>query len=352
MKNKRARIVGKQKFVIETVDVPKTNGAAIVKIIQTGICGSDVHFWNFGDDLGKDVVLGHEFIGEVVDPGANEELKPGDRVIGLPRNGETGHDEPCGQCEACLAGKFDECSSRVVKYAMGSEASAPGTYAQYLTWYPHSLYKVPDNVDNESVMLVEPFTTSLHAVDMVDMKPGAKVLILGGGTIACGVAEYCKIYGAAEIYMTELNQEKADIIRSWNLVDEVFDAGASDVFEQIAKVAPEGGFDYVFDTVVRSEVLNPALHLLKRFGTCVLVGMNFNKEIPVDVFDLVVWQKRLQGCKGITVGEFKSSLQHIADGHIDAKKYVSCHKKLDDVQEIFEQMKTDKTSFKVVLDVE
>ena len=352
MLNKQVKVVGKRQMKVETVELPKTNGAAVIKVIQTGICGSDAHFWNSGDTLGKDTVIGHEFIGVVEDPGTNEELKAGDRVLALPRNGESGFEDPCGRCEACLAGDFEHCSARVIKYAMGGSPDSAGSFSEHLIWYPHSVYKIPDSLDNESAMLVEPFTTSLHAVDMVDMKPGAKVLILGGGVIACGIAEYCRIYGAEQIVMTELNKEKIKTIRSWNLVDEVFDAGDPDVYKKIAEIAPEGGFDYVYDVVVRRDSLKQGMALVKRFGTCVVVGMNFKDDIPVNAFDLVMWNKYVIGCKGIHVGEFKASMRHIAEGRINAKKYVTRHEKLENAQEVFENMEKDTNYFKIVLDVE
>ena len=81
----------------------------------------------------------------------------------------------------------------------GGELGHPGAYSQYTTWFPHSLVKLPDNVTNEEGAMAEPFAVGLHAIQVSQVKPNDRVLILGGGIIGMSCAEWARTFGASEI---------------------------------------------------------------------------------------------------------------------------------------------------------
>ena len=149
----------------------------MLQVTHVGVCGTDTSYWHEGERY-RGVVIGHEYSGVVVAPGTNRALKPGDRVAGYTQNV---FQEPCGHCEACLAGDWDHCTNRRVFTWKGGELGHPGAYSQYTTWFPHSLVKPPDNVTNEEGAMAEPFAVGLHAIQVSQVKPNDRVLILGGG---------------------------------------------------------------------------------------------------------------------------------------------------------------------------
>ena len=104
----------------------------------------------------------------------------------------------------------------------GRRAGAiPGAYSQYTTWFPHSLVKLPDNVTNEEGAMAEPFAVGLHAIQVSQVKPNDRVLILGGGIIGMSCAEWARTFGASEITVSELNPQKREIIRGYQVADHV-----------------------------------------------------------------------------------------------------------------------------------
>jgi 2-desacetyl-2-hydroxyethyl bacteriochlorophyllide A dehydrogenase len=342
---KRARLVGKGQFLIETVPFPPVNGNPVIQVTHVGICGSDVHHWEEGTAVEEGgLVLGHEYAGVVVDPGKSG-LAKGDRVVGYTQNPLK---EACGWCENCLAGDFEHCTNRVVKVALGCEPEHPGAYSQYVTWYPSAVYKLPDNVSSEEAAMIEPAAVGLHAVGLSEIRPGAKVLIIGGGIIGLCVAEWARVFGAEKIIMTDLNHKKLEKIRSFGLVDKALEADDPDLRAKLAAEAPEG-YDLFFDCVTVEKPLNMAIGLLKRGGTGVLVGVNFH-PVSVDLFETVVFQKRLQGSKGHTPEDFKAVLRAIAAGKLDMKKYVSRKVSLEDIQTVFGEIKRTGDDIKVLIE--
>ncbi len=350
MQCKRARLIGEKQFQLETVEFPKVNGNPIIKVTHVGICGSDVHFWEDGNASGKDVVLGHEYTGIVEDPGTTG-LKKGDRVVGYTQN--PGND-PCGCCPACLAGNFAECPNRVVQVSLGCSTKHPGAYSEYVTWYPSGVYKLPDQVASDEAALLEPLAVGYHALKLSGIRSGAKVLILGGGIIGLGVAEWASVFGAEKIVMTELSAPKRERIEKLHVVDRLYAADDPDLEEKLLAEAP-GGYDLVFDCVSLSAPFNMGLRLLRRGravedgGTCVVVGVNF-KPISMDIYETVVFQKRILGSKGHTPDDFKAVLRALAAGKLALKKYITRRIRLEQVQETFEHLKAGGDDIKVLIE--
>ena len=168
-------IEGAKQLVVKEIAEPVSeNGSVVVDVKKAGICGSDIHYWESGQPV--DLVMGHEYCGVVTDPGAREDLKEGDRVTALPIS-------PCGHCSACLTGNPQYCRETWT-YATGLSLTNSGAFAPKLSVRSDMVFKVPDNVTDEEMAMVEPTAVGLHAIHLADIKVGAKVLVVGGGIIA------------------------------------------------------------------------------------------------------------------------------------------------------------------------
>lgn len=126
---------GPQQFTVREVETPQADGnKVLIKINRVGICGSDLHMWRAGELKG--LIMGHEFCGTVIDPGALKgSLKTGDRVTAFPMN-------PCGTCSACKMGMINMCETGMANI-MG--AGFPGAYGEYFAARPDMVKRLPDS---------------------------------------------------------------------------------------------------------------------------------------------------------------------------------------------------------------
>lgn len=324
---------GKEKFSIRTGDFC-IKGTPLIKTTHVGICGTDISYWKEGDTY-QNVIIGHEYSGIIEDPG-NSTFQKGDRVVGHTQNN---YKEPCGHCEQCLNQKPEQCTNKIVKTWKGGELSHPGAYSEYTTWFEHSILKLPDNVSNEEAALVEPFAVALHAVNISDIKPGDKVLILGGGIIGLAVSEWCKAFGACEITMTEVNEKKFDLIQSYGTINHVvngLDPNLSDVLGEIS----DGGYDIMIDCAGVASAFQTGMEALKQEKKMRITGIALtHKPFPVDYHRMVFQEIIFKGSKGQTIDEFRQVLKALSEKKINVKKYISKKITLNEVQETFEAIR-------------
>lgn len=197
---KCVKIKGEKRLEIATIKKPVSkNGSVIIRVKACGICGSDLHYFEAGEPL--ELIMGHEFAGEVVDPGDRSDLKVGDRVTGLPIS-------PCLECEACKTGNVQYCA-KTWQDAVGLSLTNSGGLAEYLSCRSDMVKKIPDKVTFQDATLVEPSAVSLHAINLANIKVGDKVLIIGGGIIGLMAAEFAKLNGASYIALMETNMKRA-----------------------------------------------------------------------------------------------------------------------------------------------
>ena len=161
-------------FGAELVNIPVPRpgrGELLVKIAACGICGSDLHIYEW--ELGAErfaprlpMVLGHEPAGEVVEIGPDVSgFKKGDHVALDP----FGH---CGRCPTCLGGRFNLCTA---------PTTLSGAFAEYTVAPVANSYLVPANMNLEQAALLEPFATGLHGVEQSSVKAGDSVVVEGPG---------------------------------------------------------------------------------------------------------------------------------------------------------------------------
>lgn len=113
-------IKGVREFEIKEVEEPiPSSQDVVIKVAKTGICGSDIHYWENGDPKG--LIMGHEFSGTVVNPGSRQDLKVGDRVTALPIS-------PCLECDSCETGNVQYCKDTWT-HAVGLSMDYPGGLA-------------------------------------------------------------------------------------------------------------------------------------------------------------------------------------------------------------------------------
>jgi threonine dehydrogenase-like Zn-dependent dehydrogenase len=207
---------GKKKVKVEEVPDPKILNSrdAIIKITSTAICGSDLHLFNgFVPMMEKGDIMGHEFMGEVVEVGRglNGDLKIGDRIV-VP------FPIACGTCTSCQRGLFSVCentnpNSWLAKKMFGHSTAGifgyshlTGGYAGGQAEYARVPFanvnriKVPEGLTDEQVLfLSDIFPTGYMGAEMCDITPGDVIAVWGAGPVGQFAIASAKMLGAERI---------------------------------------------------------------------------------------------------------------------------------------------------------
>ena len=330
----------KRKLVPSSIDAPRSkDGSVLIDVKKCGICGSDIHYWDLG--MPKGLVMGHEFCGVVTNPGSRSDLKVGDRVTGLPIS-------PCGECEACKTGNPQFCAKTWDK-AVGLSLTNPGAYAEKTSVRPDLVVKVPSNITDAEVAMVEPSAVALHAVDLANIKIGSKVLVIGAGIIGQLTAMFAKMNGASYVAVSEANVKRGEKAVKLGMADEYFYALDENWNKNIRKECPEG-YDYVFDCCGNSPAVSSGIMAAKQHGTMVLVGVSMD-SITIPSILVVTKEMVLLGAIGYTEKEFKECIELMSERKMDTLKFVDDIVGLDGVQNAFERLTSgDDNAIKILID--
>ena len=324
---KCVKINGPKDLVVSEIDKPiSKDGKVVIKVESCGICGSDIHYWVSGEPKG--LVMGHEFAGEVVDPGSRDDLKVGDRVTGLPIS-------PCGKCEPCKTGNPQYCKDTWT-YAVGLSLTNPGGYAEFTSCRPDLVRKMPDNMTYEQAAMVEPSAVSLHAVRLGNITVGSKVLVIGAGIIGEMAIEFAKLSGASFVGVVEVNELRGKKAVSVGVADKYYNALNSNLIEELLKDSC-GGFDVIIECCGNTGAITEAILACKPNGTIVLVGVSLG-NVNIPLVKAVLSEINLKGSIAYTEKDFDDTISLISDKKIDVCKYIDDIVPLEKANESFERL--------------
>lgn len=332
-------IKGKREFEIREVAEPVAeNGEVIIDVKKCGICGSDIHYWESGEPVG--LILGHEYVGVVMNPGNREDLKVGDRVTALPIS-------PCMKCSACETGNLQYCTQTWTK-ATGLSLAYPGALAPKMKVHSDMVVKVPDTISDNEVAMVEPTAVGLHAIHLADIKVGQKVLVVGGGIIGLVSAMFAKKEGASYVALSETNKARGEKAVELGVADEWLDANSSMIETALSKT--NSGFDIVIECCGNGPAVTSSILCVKPGGKIVLVGVA-SEPIMVPTVLSVMKEVTMQGAIAYTKDEFVTCIDSIANKHIDVLKFVDDTVGLEDVQKSYERLTSGSNSaVKILVD--
>ena len=204
MKMKAAVYHGPQDIRVEEIPVRDLkDNEVLIRVKYCGICGTDVHIFH-GDGgafaVTPPLVPGHEFSGVVAKVGAKvTQVQVGDRVSGDPN-------DMCGECYFCRNGKQHFCTNNV-----GVGTTVNGGFAEYVIMREKQVYKFADNLSFIEAAMAEPIACCLNGIDLCKIRPGATVLVIGGGPIGMIMLQLAKYSGASKLILSEPVAEKREL---------------------------------------------------------------------------------------------------------------------------------------------
>jgi 2-desacetyl-2-hydroxyethyl bacteriochlorophyllide A dehydrogenase len=327
--------VGKP-MVVETVaDPTPEENELVVKVGYCGICGTDLHSTREGAaTVACDSILGHEFVGEVVEIGKSLKASwnPGDRVCSLPFLS-------CGSCVACMNGRPFECAQLKC-----TGLDVPGGFAEYVKTGARETIKLPDQLAMESAALIEPLAVGLHAVRVAGLQAGQRVLITGAGPIGLAVALWARFLGARDVVISEFAEQRKVLASSLG-ASAVIDP-SQDLAAQFAD-ATGGEPDMIFECVGVPGLIQQCIDVAPRHGKIVGVGVCEQPDTFMPFLALVK-ELQMQFAIAYTRDDFETVIAMLAQGRIDASAMVTDIVSLDEMPAAFEALRTPSHQCKIL----
>jgi len=199
---------------------PPRAGEAQVAVLATGLCGSDLHYYQHGRNgdfaLREPLVLGHEAAGVVTAVGEGvTHLAVGQRVAI-----EAG--VMCRACAHCLGGRYNLCTRLRFASSAKTFPHLDGTLQTRMNHPAHVLHPLPENCDPEHAALAEPLSVVLHAIRRASLQPGQSVLVLGAGSIGILACALARMLGASRIAAADINRARLDWTLAHGVADHVY----------------------------------------------------------------------------------------------------------------------------------
>lgn len=287
----------------------------LVRVRACGICGSDIHGWDGSTGRRRPpLIMGHEASGEIVAKGPRVTLwHPGDRVT-------FDSTISCGTCRFCATGQINLCENRRVVGVSPLEYKQHGAFAEFVAVPDRILYRLPDTLPFDQAAMVEPVSIAIHAVQRITIKPTDTAVVVGSGMIGLLVVQALRWAGAKQVIAVDLAENRLALARKLGATHTLNPANC-DVSAEVATITASLGADVSFEVVGVTKTVNLALAVLKRGGSCVLVG-NLSPQTQDFPLQAVVTKEITVTGTCSSAGEYPLCLDLIARGVIDVRPMI------------------------------
>lgn len=267
-----ALLYGNDDLRIENVALPVIGqDDVLIKVAYNGLCGTDATEFAKGPMMVPLVVphpgskhcgptiLGHEFVGSVVDAGANAKEMLGLRVA-------CGAGVSCGNCRMCKAGRTNLCSTY---YTLG--LSTHGGLAEYVSAPKSICIPIPDDCSDLDAVLAQPLAVAIHAVRRARISKGDRVVLLGTGAIGTFICIALQVHDV-DITAIDIEQSRLEAAKKFGALHTILIDSQMSPAELLATYG--AGADVVFETSGAKGAPTRALALTRNGGTLLLLGLN------------------------------------------------------------------------------
>jgi alcohol dehydrogenase len=284
-------------------------GECLIRVLAAGICGTDLELMR--GYAGFAGVPGHEFVGLVEDAPPQDAGWIGRRVAGEITVG-------CGECAGCRAAGRGHCDRRTVLGIIGRD----GAFAEYLSLPAVNLHAVPEDVDDDAAVLVEPLAAACRVLEQVAVTRGMRAAVIGPGRLGLLIALVLRDAGAG-VTVVGRGETRLALARALGFSAKT----AADASSRARH------FDIVVDATGDPRGLAAAQQLVRPRGTIVLKS-TFHGETSVAFSPLVVDEITLVGSR---CGPFQAALERLAHRRIDTRPLVDAVYPLERFDEAFAQ---------------
>jgi threonine 3-dehydrogenase len=327
---------------LEDVPEPEVGiNDVLIRVHKTGICGTDLHIYEWDDWAAKTIpvpmVVGHEFVGEVVGFGSNvSDFSVGDLVSG------EGH-VVCGRCRNCMAGRRHLCA-----HSIGLGVNRPGAFAELVSMPMTNIWHHWPGVDEEVASIFDPFGNAVHTALQFDVL-GEDVLVTGAGPIGCMAAAIVRHAGARHVVVTDLNPYRLDLARAMGATLAV-DPRERDLGDVQRELGMTEGFDVGLEMSGSPEALRTMIANMAHGGRIALLGIP-SEAVTIDLNPVIFDMLTIRGIYGREMYETWYQMSVMLESGLDIKPVITHRFSHSDYEEAFAVARSG-NSGKVILDWE
>ncbi|MEQ4209970.1 L-threonine 3-dehydrogenase [Actinopolymorpha sp. B17G11] len=274
----------------EIPDPAPAAGEVLIRILQTGICGTDLHIVSWDDwaraHVPVPLVIGHEFVGRIVELGAGvTELEVGDVVSG------EGH-LVCGRCRNCMAGRRHLCA-----HTQGVGLSRSGAFADYLTLPATNVWRHPADINLDAATIFDPFGNAVHTALTFPVL-SEDVLITGAGPIGIMAAAVVRHAGARFVVITDVNDYRLELAGRVG-VTRALNVGRTTLAEAQHELGMKEGFDIGLEMSGHPTALPAMVDAMAHGGRIAMLGIPAESDrISIDWSRVVLSMLTIKGIYG------------------------------------------------------
>ncbi len=274
---------------LEDIEAPRPGiNDVLIRVKRAGICGTDVHIYKWDDWAQRTIpvpmAIGHEFVGEIVEVGANvNDFHPGDLVSG------EGH-VVCGRCRNCLAGRRHLCA-----HTMGVGVNRPGAFAEYIALPMTNIWRHAPSIDLDIAAIFDPFGNAVHTALSFPVL-GEDVLVTGAGPIGLMAAAVAHHAGARFVVVTDMNPFRLDLAKKMGATV-ALDVSKGNLGEVQQQLGMTEGFDIGLEMSGNGQAFRDMIANMSHGAKIAMLGIP-DKEMSIDWRTVVFNMLTIKGIYG------------------------------------------------------
>src|SRR6476661_6686694 len=326
-------------------DVPEPQigiNDVLIKMKKTGICGTDVHIYNWDNWAQQTIkiptILGHELVGEIVEIGSNvNDFYVGDIVS------VEGH-LVCGRCRNCLAGRRYKCA-----HTLGFGVNTDGGFAEYMAVPMTNIWKHEPDVDLEVAAIFDPFGNAVHTALAFEVF-GEDVLITGAGPIGIMAAAVAKHAGARNIVITDINPFRLELAEKMGNVTKAVDVSKQSIKDIQKELGMKEGFDVGMEMSGVPAAFKDMLGNMFHGGNIAFLGIP-SEQFAIDWKTVIFNMITIKGIYGRQMYETWYQMSNLVDSGVDISPVITHRYSYKNCEQGFAAIRSGNCG-KVVLDFE
>jgi threonine 3-dehydrogenase len=323
-------------------DVPEPTigiNDVLIRVQKTGICGTDVHIYQWDEWAQKTIpvpmAIGHEFVGEIVQVGSNvNDFHPGDIVSG------EGH-VTCGRCRNCLAGRRHLCA-----HTRGLGVDRPGAFAELISLPMSNIWRHNPGIDKEVAAIFDPFGNAVHTALSFPVT-GEDVLITGAGPIGMMAIPVARHAGARHVVITDMNPYRLDLARRMGATLAI-NPNEATLAEAQKQLHMAEGFDVGLEMSGNAVALRDMIANMSHGGKIALLGIPA-KESQMDWRQVIFNMITIKGIYGREMYETWYKMTVMLESGVDISPIITHRFDHTEFEKGFEAMMSGMAG-KVILD--